>query len=194
MSNSFKMHSSNCSQLQPDSPEVASLNDIMNLIFAAASQPVAAVVYDVDLNFNLTKFYAAQYILATSPECLLIYGANDRAFRSYNHTFAGVGVFMDALTAAAQVKRKPIVMGKPSPKLGEMVVDKFSIKEKSRVLFIGDSLESDIKFAKLVGFQSLLVLSGVSTEKQMNDAVDEEIPDFYADSLADFVKLTITEE
>lgn len=53
--------------MQPNSNEVSTLNDIMNLIFKIPANSVKAVVYDVDLNFNLTKFYAAQYFLSSCP-------------------------------------------------------------------------------------------------------------------------------
>lgn len=160
----------------------------MNLIFDIPTNSVKAVIYDVDLNFNITKFYAAQYLLSSVPDCLLIYGADGKSFRCYDHVFAGVGVFMEAL--ANQVKQKPILMGKPSEKLGEMVIKKFQIKDRSRVLFIGDTLDQDIGFANSCGFTSLLVLSGSTSEKMLLTNSDVQLtPHYYADNIRDFVTL-----
>lgn len=174
--------------MQPNSNEVSTLNDIMDLIFKIPANSVKAVVYDVDLNFNLTKFYAAQYFLSSVPECLLIYGTDGKSFRCYDYEFAGVGVFMEAL--ANQVKQKPTVMGKPSKKLGEMAIKKFKIKDRSRVLFIGDTLDQDIGFANSCGFTSLLVLSGSTSEKMFKLNSDVQLtPHYYADNIRDFVTL-----
>lgn len=154
----------------------------------ASKYTVGAVVYDVDLNFNLTKFYAAQYFLTASPECHLIYGANDKRFRCFDNFYAGVGLFMEAL--ASQCTQKPAVLGKPSADLGHIVMRKFKITDKSKVLFIGDTLKQDIGFANSSGFKSLLVLSGTTTAEMMHGITEEEeIPDYYADNLSDFVTL-----
>lgn len=154
----------------------------------AESPNATAVVYDVDLNFNLGKFYAAQHFLHASPDCLLIYGAHDKTFLYHGQKYAGVGTFMEALSN--QVQQKPILLGKPGAQLGQMVLDKFQITDRSRVLFVGDTLSSDIAFANDNGFQSLLVLSGETTKDMFeNISVNKERPTFYADSLFDFVAL-----
>lgn len=156
------------------------------MIYAAPK--VSAVVYDVDLNFNMTKFYAAQHFLFTSPDCPLIFGAVDKTFIYHEYKYGAVGLFMEAL--ASQAKQEPIILGKPGEKLGEMIVEKFQIKDRSRVLFIGDTLEQDIGFANATGFQSLLVLTGATTREMFTSNTKEiENPTYYADSLLDFVAL-----
>lgn len=154
----------------------------------ANAPKISAVVFDVDLNLNLAKFYAAQHFLATSPDCPLIYGAIDKTFLYNEREFAGVGLFMEALSS--QVKQKAIVLGKPSVTLGELVVERFQIKDRSRVLFIGDTLKQDIGFANACGLQSLLVLSGATSREMLaTHSITEEIPKYYADSVLDFVAL-----
>lgn len=158
----------------------------MAMIYEAPK--VSAVVFDTDLNLNLTRFYAAQYFLASSPECLLILGATDKTFDYHQHTYAGVGSFMEVLTKLAV--QEPIILGKPSRLLGDLVVDKFKVQDRSRVLFIGDTMKQDIGFASISGYQSLLVLSGVTTKAMFeNNKVAEQTPNYYADSIFDFVAL-----
>lgn len=176
----------NCYSL-PTTTSFTSLHEIMSLIREVPT--ISAVVYDVDLNFNLLKFYAAQHFLASSPECLLIYGANDKTFKYRENVYAGVGLFMEAL--AGQVAQEPVILGKPSAILGAMVMEKFKISDPSRVLFIGDSLTQDIGFANSMGFQSLLVLSGATSREMLlkDNAVNGESPNYIADGLHDLVSL-----
>lgn len=170
---------------------MTTLHDVMSLVNGAPK--VSAVVYDVDLNFNLTKFYAAQHFLSLSPECPLIFGATDKTFLYKGRQYAGVGLFMEALLS--QATQKAIVLGKPNEKLSELVVQKFRIKDRSRVLFIGDTLHQDIGFANVSGFQSLLVLSGATSKEVFQaNSNSQETPSYYADSLFDFVALLGTED
>lgn len=56
---------------------------------------------------------------------------------------------------------------------------------------VGDMMEQDVAFGSRCGFQRLLVLSGgASREDMMKEADGACVPDYYADSLADFGKLT----
>lgn len=151
-------------------------------------QKVGAVCFDGDINFNMAKFYIAEYILNKNPECLLLIGATDPEFYIYDYSFVGSGIWAQNLVD--RCPQKPIFLGKPGSALGEIMMDKYEIKDKSRVLFVGDTLKQDIGFGKSNGFQTLLVLSGV-TSKEMLDQHDKqhEIPDYVADSLFDFVQV-----
>lgn len=150
------------------------------------TKPVKAVVFDVDLNLNLAKFYCSQFYLR-DPECKLLFGATDPTYMVRGLNFAGMSGFMELL--AEKTGRKAIVLGKPGADLEGILLDKYNIKDKKRVLFIGDTLDMDIGFANKIGFQTLLVLSGV-TSRDMIDKIEnpENIPDFYTNQLLDFVE------
>lgn len=84
--------------------------------------------------------------------------------------------------------KEPILYGKPGEMIGEYAVGEFQIKNRKRCLFVGDNLQADIEFAIRLGFQSLLVLSGAHTKEHMHLQSEEYQPDYYTDSLGDFVQ------
>lgn len=87
--------------------------------------------------------------------------------------------------------REAIVISKPGKALAGIILKRFEITEPARVLFIGDMLEQDMAFGTQCGFQKLLVLTGGSTEEELlsESLPEEQIPDYYADSFADFIRV-----
>ncbi|KAH8387328.1 hypothetical protein KR093_006436 [Drosophila rubida] len=150
--------------------------------------PVRAVVIDVDFNLTSTKLLRAHLYLR-NPDCLLFTGATDRLLPvTSDINIIGPGPFASILVEASG--REPTVLGKPGRQLGEMLMQHYKVSEPSRVLMIGDMLAQDVKFGRMCGFQTLLVLSGGCTLEQLQAETSPElVPDFYADSVADFVKL-----
>lgn len=161
-------------------------SDLFRKLFGALPK-VDAVVMDVDLEFTLSKMYLAEYLLQINPDCKLLFGASDPLYMAHGKNFTGMGRFMKLVEE--QAKQKPVYLGKPGEALGAIIVDKFKIKDKSRVLFVGDTLEQDIGFAQANGFQTLLVLSGVTTlDMLQKHEKQHQIPDYYANSLFDLVQ------
>jgi len=76
----------------------------------------------------------------------------------------GNGAVLAALTAASGVK--PTIIGKPFPSLFQMALRKMGIP-KARVAALGDRLETDILGARKVGIKSILVLTGISSRKEL---------------------------
>lgn len=76
----------------------------------------------------------------------------------------GNGAVLAALTAASGVK--PTIIGKPFPSLFQMALLKMGIP-KARVASLGDRLETDILGARKVGIHSILVLTGISSRKEL---------------------------
>ncbi|KAH8258040.1 hypothetical protein KR038_005067, partial [Drosophila bunnanda] len=98
----------------------------------------------------------------------------------------------DAGTVAAAVQvivnRKPVVLGKPHPRMMGKLLESGEI-EPAKTVVIGNSLKADIAFASICGFQSILVaddkalkeaqrIKGEGVEKRMN-----LVPDLYLSSL-----------
>lgn len=150
---------------------------------------VGAVVLDTDVNLNLIKIHKAEMQLLRNPKCLLIFGATEDEYD------LGKGVVLSAAGKFQKIlqdkhSRQPIVLGKPGAQLGELIAAKFKGK---RVLFVGDNLETDIRFANQLGFQSLLVFSGCCKKEEFlkEEKLTVELPDYYLDSvgqLADVLK------
>ncbi|KAH8348869.1 hypothetical protein KR084_012107, partial [Drosophila pseudotakahashii] len=108
----------------------------------------------------------------------------------------------DAGTIAAAieiiVQRKPTVLGKPNPRILGKLIESGGIKP-DKTLMIGNSLKSDIVFANICGFQSLLVgcENGVLEEaEQIKKEGDEKkmnlVPDTFLASFGSFLEFLCT--
>lgn len=84
--------------------------------------------------------------------------------------------------------REPLCMGKPSKVLAQQIVDKVKV-DPSRMLMVGDRLNTDMKFGKSVGMRTLLVLSGATSSEEAWSCTDDEgtRPDFIATSVEKLV-------
>lgn len=154
-----------------------------------AGPKVGAVVIDIDVNLSLANLMKAKCYLERNPDCLFIAGATDYIIPlDSSMDVIGPGYFIDILERTTG--RDALVLGKPGKALAQAVRKKFQITEPKRVLFVGDMLPQDMGFGTRCGFQKLLMLSG-GTSKDVLLAHDEpdELPDYYADSFADFIEL-----
>ncbi|XP_016928171.3 chronophin [Drosophila suzukii] len=109
----------------------------------------------------------------------------------------------DAGTVAAAiemiVQRKPTVLGKPNPRILGKLLESGEIKPE-KTLMIGNSLKSDIAFASICGFQSLLVGcdNGAYDEaekikKERDEKMMKFVPDTFLASFAPFMEFLCTE-
>uniref|UniRef100_A0A1A9W8Z9 4-nitrophenylphosphatase n=1 Tax=Glossina brevipalpis TaxID=37001 RepID=A0A1A9W8Z9_9MUSC len=158
-----------------------SIIELRNAIYS--KEPVKAVIIDVEFNCTAWKLMRAQMHL-NDPECLLIAGAADPKVPF------GPGAFIKILEEATD--RKALVLGKPGFGLKDILLQKFNIEHKDRVLFIGDSLKSDIEFGKICGFQTMLVLTGATKLKDLEQSIyqnEESRPDIVVESLKDIINL-----
>ncbi|XP_059223309.1 uncharacterized protein LOC106081521 [Stomoxys calcitrans] len=149
---------------------------------------VDAVIADAWLATSFAHLVKAlQYL--KDPKCQLILGAMD-AMLPVNADLAIPG-FLDFYEFLKKYSNKtPITMGKPSKLLEEFVKHCFAITNPQRCLFIGDSLKSDISFGRSAGFQTLFVCSGgIDNEEAMLNTLDDYKPDYYTNSVADFIDL-----
>ncbi|XP_062547734.1 uncharacterized protein LOC134213123 [Armigeres subalbatus] len=171
----------------PDQPLEESFKKIIATVHDRA--PVKAVVIDVDFNINYPKLLRAELYLKNDPDCLFIAGATDKVLHARkDFNLIGPGHFLEVLEQSTG--RKATVLGKPGDQLAGKVCDLFGIEDRRRVLFVGDMLQQDMAFASRCGFQKLLVLSGgTSTDDMLQERDVECIPNYYADSLADLVKM-----
>ncbi|GAB0094296.1 4-nitrophenylphosphatase [Sergentomyia squamirostris] len=165
-------------------------NFVKLVLEANDKQPVKCVIYEIDMNFSYSKFLRSELYLR-DPDCQLLIGATDKfPAISGDLSFAGPGILGQALIDSLPEGKKPVILGKPGFELAELLNEQFEVKNPKRVLFVGDSFETDIRMGKMGGYQSLLVLSGgITRETMLANKDPEAIPDYYADSLADFSTL-----
>ncbi|XP_029734354.2 uncharacterized protein LOC115269659 [Aedes albopictus] len=154
------------------------------------SPKVGAVMMDLDCNVSLAHLMRAKCYLQRNPNCLLLAGATDYIvpLGGDGRDVMGPGYFLEILERATG--REALVLGKPGQALSQFILEQFNVTQPKRTLFIGDMLMQDMGFGSRCGFQKLLLLSGgTSLEMLMAHNKPEELPDFYADSFADFIQL-----
>ncbi|XP_064555289.1 uncharacterized protein LOC135440176 [Drosophila montana] len=156
--------------------------------YLAIEQAVDAVLFDIHLDMSYVELAKAIRHLQMNENCQLIAGGSDVIMPLAENL--NVPGFYDFLQHVKRyTDREAIFLGKPSPILGDMLKEMYDIQAPERCIFVGDMLVQDIQFGKSCGFQSLLVLSGSLTKEDMIAAPPEAQPDYYADSLADFIEL-----
>jgi arabinose operon protein AraL len=108
------------------------------------------------LDFAYRAVKAGAHVVATNPDALC--PMND-------------GEIIDAgawIAALETLIKRPIdaVLGKPSRRCADLALSVMGF-EAREVLMVGDRLETDIRMAQLSGMQSALVLSGVTTQRDL---------------------------
>ncbi len=95
----------------------------------------------------------------------------------------GNGTLVGAVHTA--VGQLPIVAGKPEPAIFQTAINLF---KPNKALFVGDRLDTDILGANRAKISSVLVLTGVSTRKDVLAASTDERPDYIISSLNELLE------
>eukprot|EP01028_Stygiella_incarcerata_P009252 TRINITY_DN4354_c0_g1_i1.p1 TRINITY_DN4354_c0_g1~~TRINITY_DN4354_c0_g1_i1.p1 ORF type:complete len:304 (+),score=77.99 TRINITY_DN4354_c0_g1_i1:1132-2043(+) len=143
-----------------------------------------AVVVGFDRNFSYAKLAIASLLVRSSPHVMFIATNPDATFPMGEGLEApGAGSLVQAV--ATGVGRKPdIILGKPQPRMMKTILDQNKLDPR-RVLMVGDRLETDIAFGVNAGTDTLLVLTGVSSEESVaNLGEDDPKPTFVLPSIA----------
>ena len=97
--------------------------------------------------------------------------------------------------------RQPTYVGKPGPAILEAIRANLPGFDTTRACMVGDSLRSDIGFAKRNGIASIAVLSGVTSVDTMRNYLSDEsgthygmplrslLPDYYVGSIMDLAEM-----
>lgn len=154
---------------------------------------VGAVVVGFDINISFKKILkGASY--ANLPGALFVATNTDEQFpmKGTDIVVPGTGAMVAAVTIAAG--RQPVVLGKPSKFMFEIVQRRHPSIQPARTLMIGDRANTDILLGKNCGLQTLLVGSGVHSLKETRawEASEKEderklVADFYLDKLGDLL-------
>lgn len=146
---------------------------------------VGAVIVGFDRYVNYYKIQYAQLCLNENPDCKFIATNLDSVTHLTDaQEWAGNGSMVGAVKGCTG--QEPILVGKPSPLMIDYIVSKYGI-ERSEICMVGDRLDTDILFGKDNGLSSVLTLSGVTTEKKLLSPSNPIHPDYYVDSIADFL-------
>ena len=164
------------------------LEDEFSEVSNSVKNEVVAVVVGIDYSFNYRKLAMGSLYLGRGA---LFVATNPDAA---NKVPSGAllpepGALIAALELVSG--KTAIICGKPSGIIVMHVLAHLKC-EPSRVMMVGDRLDTDIAFASKAGVSSCLVLSGCTSveevQKQIDDPVDiDKTPDFVANDLWDMV-------
>jgi len=154
---------------------------------------VSAVIAGFDINISFNKILkGASY--ANRPGAVFVATNTDEQFPmpGTELIIPGTGSMVQAVATAAG--RQPVVLGKPSKFMFEIVQRRHPGIQPERTLMIGDRANTDILLGKNCGLQTLLVGSGVHSlteTRAWEESQDPEqrrmVADFYADKLGDLL-------
>eukprot|EP00548_Thalassiothrix_antarctica_P002662 CAMPEP_0194130128 /NCGR_PEP_ID=MMETSP0152-20130528/1251_1 /TAXON_ID=1049557 /ORGANISM="Thalassiothrix antarctica, Strain L6-D1" /LENGTH=342 /DNA_ID=CAMNT_0038824551 /DNA_START=68 /DNA_END=1096 /DNA_ORIENTATION=+ len=145
---------------------------------------VGAVIVGFDRRVNYYKIQYAQLCINEIEGCEFVATNLDAVTHLTDaQEWAGNGSMVGAIKGCTGVE--PTVVGKPSPLMIDYLCDKLNL-ERSRICMVGDRLDTDVLFGTDNGLQSLLVLSGVTSEDKLLSSENTITPDYYADTINDF--------
>ncbi|MCO5565825.1 hypothetical protein L7F22_019500 [Adiantum nelumboides] len=166
-----------CGGTNPEDNQFLPPNDFSSLRNEQAIDPsVGAVMCGFDMHLNYTKLCKAfKHITRKGAEgpvvegergggCHFILTNDDSTFPAGGGPWPGAGSLSAPLLFSSG--RKPIIVGKPNQPMLDTIKEHYHIDEK-RTIFVGDRLNTDIAFANNGNIDSLLVLTGISTEEDI---------------------------
>src|SRR4051812_4870703 len=132
------------------------------------------VVVGLARDVTYAKLKRAALLVQRGAE--LVASNPDRTFPQTDGLWPGAGALLAAVEAATGAT--PTIVGKPHPPLFESARDRAGARNP---LVVGDRLDTDVAGANRLGWDSLLVLTGVSTRDDL--ATASENPTFVAPDL-----------
>jgi 4-nitrophenyl phosphatase len=148
--------------------------------FYPAEKDVLAVVSSMDRDLTYAKLSRATLLIRSGVP---FYATNpDRTFPTPDGLIPGSGAILAALETATDIRA--ILAGKPAPAMMNLAMECLGTPP-DRTLAVGDRLETDILGGVSAGCRTALVLSGVSTLKDLESWSPK--PDLVAPDLAHLI-------
>ncbi|KAJ4975216.1 hypothetical protein NE237_000322 [Protea cynaroides] len=148
---------------------------------------VGAVVVGLDHYINYYKLQYGTLCIRENPGCLFIATNCDAVGHMTDlQEWPGAGCMVGAIRGSTE--KEPVVVGKPSTFMMDFLLKKFQI-HTSKMLMVGDRLDTDILFGQNAGCKTLLVLTGVTSLSVLKDPTNNIQPDYYTGKLSDFLEL-----
>jgi len=136
---------------------------------------VEAVVVGLDRHADYAKLTRASLLVERGAT--LVATNADASFPASDGAWPGAGALLAAIEATTGVRAE--VVGKPHPPLLRAALDRAG---GGRPLLVGDRLDTDVAGAAGLGWDSLLVLTGISTRDEL--ATASAPPTYVGDDLS----------
>jgi 4-nitrophenyl phosphatase len=146
-----------------------------------ASRSADYVVVGFDPGFTYDAMKRASFAVQAGAE--LIAANVDASFPASDGLWPGAGAIVASIEVASGGRAR--VMGKPHEPM--MRVARRHLGEASRIGIVGDRPNTDLEGGRVMGWATILVLSGVTTRDEI-DGVEPK-PDIVLDRLADLPEL-----
>lgn len=148
---------------------------------------VGCVVAGLTLNLNYLKLsITMQYLLAKNKSLPFVATNIDSTFPLNGKLLVGAGSIIETVAFASD--RKPdAICGKPNQSMMNSIKadNPGLLSNPKRGLMIGDRLNTDMKFGRMGGLDTLLVLTGIETEENVLSQPKEECPTYYMNKIGD---------
>jgi 4-nitrophenyl phosphatase len=139
--------------------EAALVNSIQARGFVIGDDEAEIVVAGLDRQATYSKLAQATHLIRHGAKFI---GSNpDRTWPGETEMTPGAGAILAFLEAATGVK--PFIVSKPAPVMFQQALARMGRRPEETAM-IGDRLETDIEGGKRAGLKTILVLSGISTE------------------------------
>lgn len=145
---------------------------------------VKAVVCGMDERITYFKLCMAVAYLRNVEGCRFVATNGDLTFPGKDTILPGGGTIVRAVAQGSE--REPeLVVGKPNLAMLE-ILERTSGVDRSRSMMVGDRLNTDVAFGNAGGLQTVLVLTGVSSQADADalEAGHVEKPDVVVPSIA----------
>uniref|UniRef100_A0A914DMQ7 4-nitrophenylphosphatase n=1 Tax=Acrobeloides nanus TaxID=290746 RepID=A0A914DMQ7_9BILA len=156
------------------------------------SRKVSAVVVSYDIHFNYIKLMrAVNYLKDPNVDFIVTEGDIIVPGPVPDVILPCTGWISSAIRTVSG--REPFSIGKPNSPVFNYISEKFNINPK-RTLMTGDSCFSDIPFGNRHGFDTMLVLSGSHSLKDVEKSISEDSMEFVPKMYAPSVKTLLNDE
>lgn len=142
---------------------------------------INAVIVGLDVEIDYQKLSYASVLIQAGRRFLA--SNSDTYDPRPEGIFPGNGAIVEALITATG--QQPEVIGKPYPTQIDVFMTDKGLSDKSKILVIGDRLDTDIELGKNAKVDSALVLTGIATMKDVESAKknNQTLPTYILDSL-----------
>ncbi|CAK9435951.1 uncharacterized protein LODBEIA_P05570 [Lodderomyces beijingensis] len=153
---------------------------------------VGAVVCGLTFQINYLKLsLTMQYLIHNDKKLPFIATNIDSTFPMKGKLLVGAGSIIETV-AYASGRQPDAICGKPNQSMMNAIKAQLPglAENPKRGLMIGDRLNTDMKFGRNGGLDTMLVLTGIETEDNVKSLPEEEAPTFYIDKLGDIYEFT----